>query len=122
MMKEHVKNRKSLVKWLVIVLLAVIVLASVTLGAYLYVHSLQQEELRNSLIANCEKNGNPLREVLQHRIQKEIEQSENTALLEGLFPNYPKDKLEALVGNSIKELKEEEVEIKPINCEESYSK
>ncbi len=121
MTPERAKRRKSRIKWTVVGLIAVVALAGVALGAYLYFHSLQQEELRNSLIANCERNGNPLREVLQHRIQREIKQNSNQKLLEKILPDTDPTELEHLVRRTVKILKAEEEEVGPVNCTEQYT-
>lgn len=71
MTPEKRKRQKSKIKLIVASLLVTIVAAGGSLGAYLYVHNLQEDELRNTLIVNCEKNGNPLRAGL--REEKELE-------------------------------------------------
>lgn len=80
----------------------------------------QANDLREGLITNCEKNGNPLREVLQKRIHHEIEQTQNKALLEKLFPTFSEAELDKLISTSTKERREEIKEVAPINCQEQY--
>lgn len=110
------------IKVALVILVAVVAASGVALGAYLYVHDLREDELRNSLILNCEQNGNPLREVLQRRIKKEIKQTEDLTLYEKLFPQFTKGELEALVEDTVQEREKEEAEIKPLDCDKVYSK
>jgi hypothetical protein len=114
------KKISKKIKILVVILLAVLVAAGVALGAYLYFHALQQNELRESLITNCEKNGNPLREVLQKRIEKEIDQAKHPELYEKILPYLSPEELKELVDKQIEEREEEKEEVAPIDCKEQY--
>lgn len=122
MSPERRKRRKARFKWAIIILVCVIAVGTFLVTAFLYFRALQEEELRESLIVNCQKNGNPLREVLQHRIEKEIKNDENIEFLETFLPDVPTEKLEELAMKAVKELKQEETEIRPKDCEKLYPK
>lgn len=78
-------------------------------------------ELRNGLVASCEKNGNPLRTAVQGMLEEEIKQT-NPKLLREFFPQIPPEMLERIV-NKQRARKEEVIkEIAPINCEALYPK
>lgn len=113
-------NPATKTKWIVSIALSVFAISLVSFLALLYFHSQAEEELRENLIVNCERNGNPLREVLQRRIQKEIENDKNVALLRKVLPNTPPKVLETLAKKDIKQLKQEEKEIGPIHCMKQY--
>lgn len=81
-----------------------------------------QEALTAGLVKNCETGGNKIREVLQTRIENEIDQSQNMDLLEKLFPNLSKPELKELTSSSIKEREAEKKEIAPVNCKDQYPK
>lgn len=110
----------SKTKWMVITLVIIVVLSTFVLGAFLYAHNLREEELRESIITNCEKNGNPIREVLQHRIQKEIKNDENNGLLKKLLPDVTQKDLEFFAAKAVNELQLEEIEIRPVDCQKIY--
>lgn len=114
------KRRWSPVKVGVISLVFVVALAGAWLGAYFYLHSLQESELREALVVNCEKSGNPLREVLQNRIDREIEQTENLELLEKFFPQISQADLEEFASKSTHELEQERREVAPVDCARKY--
>lgn len=111
------------VKILVLVLLGVIISASIALGAYLYLHSLQENELRNSLITNCEKNGNPLRAGLREEKESELHLAEHpeAKLLKAL--HITRIQAVELSGPTIKRLKYDiHSRYKPVDCQDTYSK
>lgn len=79
------------------------------------------EELRNGIVANCEQNGNKLREVSQVRIKEEIKQTnEEIPLFKRLFPNFPEKELENLIKVANKNRERELKEIMPIDCTKVY--
>lgn len=110
------------IKILVVVLLGVLVASGVVLGAYLYFHSLQAEELRESLIANCEKNGNPLRQGLQEEKEQELFEAEHPEqkVLDALHLS----KLQAIELSQprIKILNKDIERYAPIDCKEQFDK
>lgn len=79
-------------------------------------------KLHSALVENCEKNGNPLREVLQKRVEREIEQSENKAFIKKLFPSLTDEERDQFVKSVNKEREKEKEEVSPINCEKAYNK
>jgi hypothetical protein len=115
------KNAKIKTKWIVLTLLTVIAMSGAGLGAYLYVHALQESELLNSLIANCEKNGNPLRKGLQEEKELELKVAEHpeAKLLKAL--HITRAQAIELSQPQIKRLRYDvNVRYKPIDCINSY--
>jgi hypothetical protein len=120
MSPERAKRRKSRIKWTVAALLCVIAAAGITLGAYLYFHSLQEEELRNSLIISCEKNGNPLRQGLREEKEAELIKTEHPDLkvLEAL--HLTEAQAVELSKPEIAILKKDIDRYAPVNCQDQY--
>lgn len=78
-------------------------------------------ELRNGLVASCEKNGNPLREAVQGLLEEEIKQS-NPKTIEQFFPQIPPKLLERIIAKTTKHKERVIKEISPLNCEALYPK
>jgi hypothetical protein len=76
-------------------------------------------ELRNGLVASCERNGNTVRAVLQKRIEREIENGERFNYSE-FFPNVPPDVLAELIKEQREESRKELKEIEPVDCAAQY--
>jgi hypothetical protein len=76
-------------------------------------------ELRNGLVASCEKNGNPLREAVQGLLEEEIKQS-NPRTLQQFFPQIPPDVLESIISKTRLHKQQVIEEIEPLNCEALY--
>ena len=81
------------------------------------------DELRAGLIANCEKNGNPLRDAMQALIRDQIEQdrvfvdSKQAALF---FPNVPPEQVKALVKTSIQNNERLLESVPDVDCQALY--
>jgi hypothetical protein len=101
-------------------LLAVIAASGVALGAYLYFHSLQENELRNSLIAGCEQSGNPLRLGLREEKEDELQETEHPRkkVLEALHLTV--QQAIELSEPKIRILKRDIDRYAPINCQEQF--
>lgn len=56
-------------------------------------------ELRDGLVANCERNGNPLREAVQRMLREQIARSERTPA--NFFPNIPPKVFEELIRGEL---------------------
>lgn len=78
-------------------------------------------ELRNGLVASCEKNGNPLREAVQGLLEEEIKQS-NPKTLQQFFPQIPPEVLERIIAKTTEHKEDVIEEIAPLNCEALYPK
>lgn len=129
-------SRKKAVTIALIILAALVVIGGIGIGSYLYFRGNQaenaqetakeakqlQEELREGLVLNCEKNGNKLREVLQTRIHNEIKEATNFILLEKLFPNQTRMELYHLVLPSVRQHWREMKEVAPVDCNAIYPK
>jgi hypothetical protein len=76
-------------------------------------------ELRNGLVASCEKNGNPLREAVQGLLEEEIKQS-NPQTLRTFFPQIPPGVLERIIKRTTLHKNRVIEEIEPLNCEALY--
>lgn len=76
-------------------------------------------ELRNGLVASCEKNGNPLREAVQGLLEEEIKQS-NPKTIQRFFPQIPPEVLESIIARTTEHKLRVIQEIKPVNCEALY--
>lgn len=120
MTPERIRRRKSRIKWVVITLVCVLAAAGAGLGAYLYFHSLQAEELRNSLIINCEKNGNPLREGLKEEKEDELDETEHPKpkLLKAL--HITRAQAIDLSQPKIRTLKKNIERYAPVDCKAQY--
>ena len=110
-------------------LIAVMLLAAATTFAFLYLRSQQVEqvetfnqELRNGLIASCEKNGNPLREAVQSLLRTQIKNSQNLKQLERFFPQIPPPELRTLTERQVDANQKLLHEIDPLDCEKIYPK
>lgn len=78
-----------------------------------------QHETTEGLIEGCAKNGNTVRRILRHRIHREVAQSAKIA--PELFPQFPPDRLEALIGRSNERALREAQELHPIDCHAQYA-
>lgn len=78
-------------------------------------------ELRNGLVASCEKNGNPLREAVQGLLEEEIRQS-TPETLERFFPQVPPEVLERIIAKTTQHKQRVIEEIEPLSCEALYPK
>lgn len=114
------KKLSKRLRVLLIVLLVTLAAAGGTLGAYLYFHSLQENELRNSLIANCEKNGNPLRQGLREEKEAELRVTEHPErkVLEALHLSLAQ--AVELSLPKIKILKRNIDRYAPVDCQAQY--
>lgn len=113
-------------------ILILVTACAVTIGAGLATYLVQvtdetdstktfATELRNGLVASCEKNGNPLREAVQHQIQREIRQRE-TVDYSRFFPDVPPAELQLLLDEQTAADRATLREIAPVNCEQLYPK
>lgn len=109
----------------VLVLLALMVCGGIGLGSYLYVRSQQIEEtqqfgdeLRNGLVASCERNGNPLREAVQKMLREQIQSSKRTP--PEFFPNIPPAVFKALIRDRVQANREIIDQIAPVDCASLY--
>lgn len=114
------------VKVAIIGLLVVLALSGVALAAFLYMKGAEVEqnskfsrEVNDALIRSCEKNGNPLREVVRGIIEDEIKQSKEADLTK-FFPQFPPSELEKLVKKQNRQRHSRMQEIKPLNCDDQY--
>lgn len=103
----------------VIVLIVSIVVASLAIGAAIYFRASDEDRLREGLIINCEKNGNPLREAVQTLLREEIKQSHSPLIAE-LFPQIPKEQLRELTEQTNKKKRELIASITPVDCDAEY--
>lgn len=78
-------------------------------------------DLRDGLVASCQKNGNPLRQVVRDILQTDIEQSKSLDY-EQFFPNIPPAQLHALIHQENKESKRQLKTIEPLDCAALYPK
>lgn len=144
------KNTPLKIKIGITLLLVVMIASGAALGTYLYVkdrktqetRELAQEtkvlakelkvvveevrqfgeELRSGLIKSCERNGNPLRETVQHIIREEIRQSDPEIIQKFLSPEISFTELESLIKIQNRKRRERLREIAPINCKNLYPK
>lgn len=107
-------------------LIVLSVLAGAGLGSALYTRSQSidelsvfSEELRDGLVENCERNGNPLRRAVTKMLRDDIEQS-HSADLARFFPQIPPDELERLIARENRAKRETIGEIWPVDCEALY--
>lgn len=89
-------------------------------GAYVLTHETQTQatfsrELREGLIENCEKNGNPLREVVQKLLHEQIRNAESPQI-RVFLPQIPLYLLRAHIAADRKRLGE----IAPVVCTRQY--
>jgi predicted PurR-regulated permease PerM len=108
------------IKWVLVRFISALVIVVTLVVAVVIREGQLASEIRTGLIENCQNNGNPLREVLQKRIQHEIEQTQNRELLEKFFPNISQKELEDFIEESVEERREEQKEVAPIDCNEQY--
>lgn len=82
-------------------------------------------QLRDGLVASCEKNGNPLRAGVTQMLQDQIAQSE-AGLKSGqyarFFPNIPEDELRALIEEQNAKRREIIEQIRPVDCADTFPK
>lgn len=76
-------------------------------------------ELRDGLVASCERNGNPLREAVQKMLRDDIAQSRSPALRR-FFPQIPPAELDRLIQAETKANEETIREIAPVDCASLY--
>jgi len=107
-------------------LIAVLLLAAFGTLAFLYLRSSQvngveqfNTELRNGLVASCERNGNPLREAVQKMIRDQIEQSRSPAI-KRYFPQIPPRELERLIREQNEAREATLRQIAPVDCAALY--
>lgn len=119
------RRGSRLVKAGVIALLALTVGGGIGIGSYLYVRNQQIEEnqqfsdeLRDGLVASCERNGNPLREAVQKMLREQIRASEQTP--PSFFPNIPPEVFEALIRERIAANRQIIHQIAPVDCASLY--
>jgi hypothetical protein len=116
------------VKIPVIAFLLVIVLSGGGVGSFLYLRNENieevatfQSELRNGLVASCERNGNPLREAVQGMLREQIKRSD-PATIRRYFPQIPDAELDRL----LREQKQADLatihRIAPVDCSDLYPK
>jgi hypothetical protein len=120
-----VRRGSRLVKLGVLVLLALMVCGGIGIGSYLYIRSQQIEEtqefsdeLRNGLVASCERNGNPLREAVQKMLREQIRSSEQTP--QSFFPNIPPEVFEDLIRERVRANRQIIHQIAPVDCAALY--
>jgi hypothetical protein len=75
-----------------------------------------------SLVENCEKNGNPLREAVQQVLREEIKQTENKTLLHEFFPQISEKHLDEVIEESVKRKQKTIRRIAPVDCQKAYNK
>lgn len=80
-----------------------------------------QSQLRADIVKSCEKNGNPLREVLQDQLRQNLEFSQNPELVKLIFPASDPSKLDALIKKGIVQTKHQLKVIAPVNCAKTFS-
>jgi hypothetical protein len=106
--------------------IAVLLLAAAGTFAFLYLRSSQvngieqfSTELRDGLVASCERNGNPLRDAVRKMIREQIQQS-NSPAIKRYFPQIPAEELERLIRHQTEARRRTLHEIAPVNCEALY--
>lgn len=112
----------------VVVLLVLVVLSGVGVGSYLYIRSEQvaetkefSNELRDGLVASCERNGNPLREAVRKMLRQDLAQSDPQTIRR-YFPQIPLSEIERLIQRQREETLETIAEIAPVDCASLYPK
>lgn len=80
------------------------------------------QELIEAIVESCEDNGNPLREVLQNSLQREIAQAKNTELYRQFFPDVDPKELDRVIAKQVKIAQRELRRIEPVNCKNQYPK
>ncbi len=75
-------------------------------------------QLRNGLVASCEKNGNPLREAVQRMLREQIQRSEKTPA--SFFPNIPRAVFNKLIADQTAADRATIRRIRPLNCASLY--
>lgn len=114
-MNEEKKLKRAVIRFVLALVIAVGLVVAIVIR-----EGKVAQEIRQSQIESCEKNGNTLRVVLQNRIHNEIIQTSNRSLLEKFFPNITEDELDKFIKKSVKERRKEIKEVAPINCMKEY--
>lgn len=96
----------------------------VAIGVYLATHESSatkdfSADLRDGLVASCERNGNPLREAVRDQIQREIRQRESLDYSR-FFPNVPASELQQLLAEQTAADRATLRELAPVNCQQLY--
>jgi hypothetical protein len=118
--------------------LVVAVLLTGGVSAYLlHENAKRTEDINNTLVENCERNGNPLRgtvrlfgDVLVEKTADDIRQSlafEQSGTYAEIFPTFPPDKLHTLLVENreserkeIKQLKRAAEHARPVDCDKHF--
>jgi hypothetical protein len=125
-------SRKVQVAIIIIILL--VATAGAASGVYLYIRGKQTEEvrtiaeevqqfqveLRKGLIRSCERNGNPLRIVVQGLIQEQIKTSSDPKIYREFFPQIPEPRLEKIIRATIEADRARLRQIAPLDCAKLY--
>lgn len=107
---------QTVVLWL----LVVAVVIGLVGGAKLYVQQSNfSTDLRNGLVRSCEKNANPLRGVVRHRIRREIQQSTSFDYSQ-FFPSVPPALLHRKIAKQIAQDQKDLTKSAPVDCRSLY--
>jgi hypothetical protein len=102
-------------KWVVIVMVAVLFVATSAVVALLYLHARQQQAQRE----NCEKSGNPLRQILRAEQVEDLE-SPHDPRIHKLFPEAPIALAEKIIRENNVKHRRRIRELHLINCKSIY--
>lgn len=99
-----------------------VVALSITTGASLYTAINARTfagELRDGLVASCERNGNTLREVLREEQRAAITDPRDPRIRQ-LFPDQPQAVLNAIVAQGNSEHRTRLRKLRPVDCPSQY--
>lgn len=75
--------------------------------------------LHDGLVESCQRNGNPLRQIVKERIQRELAQTSISRIQE-FFPTLPRARLEALLEKSRAQNLKDIAALAPVPCKNQY--
>lgn len=135
---EYEAFAKRTVRILLLIFAATLLMMAI--ATYLLHENKQRtQDIRSTLIENCERNGNPLRSVVRHlgnvqiqRILADIKQRnafEQSGLYQKIFPNFPSDELKELLAkgrkrdlNTVHGLRKATMHAMPVECQEKFAR
>jgi|SRR6185437_2780455 len=91
------------------------------LGATIFLRAASESELREALIENCERNGNPLREVLIEE-QKAAIESPHDPRIHKLFPDAPTALAEQVIREGNDQHRDRIKLLAPVDCAAQYER